>query len=50
MHHVDGKEVTLKLHRMLHVPEMSVNLLSVKDVTDRGFRFYVYRELLPDPN
>ena len=34
----DGKEVTLKLHRTLHVPEMSVNLLSVKDVTDRGFR------------
>ena len=34
----DGKEVTLKLHRALHVPELSVNLLSVKDVTDRGFR------------
>ena len=30
--------MTLKLHRVLHVPEMSVNLLSVKDVTDRGFR------------
>ena len=38
VHHADGKEVTLKLHRVLHVPEMSVNLLSVKDVTDRGFR------------
>ena len=38
MHRADGKEVTLKLHRVLHVPEMSVNLLSVKDVTDRGFR------------
>ena len=38
VHRADGKEVTLKLHRVLHVPEMSVNLLSVKDVTDRGFR------------
>ena len=38
VHCADGKEVTLKLHRVLHVPEMSVNLLSVKDVTDQGFR------------
>ena len=38
VHRADGNEVTLKLHRMLHVPEMSVNLLSVKNVTDRGFR------------
>ena len=38
VHRADGREVTLKLHCVLHVPEMSVNLLSVKDVTDRGFR------------
>ena len=37
VHRSDGREVTLKLHRVLHVPEMYVNLLSVKDVTDRGF-------------
>ena len=32
------KEVTLTLTEILHVPEMSCNLLSVRSITDKGYR------------
>ena len=37
VYHGDGKLHTLSMINVLHVPELSCNLMSVRQITDRGF-------------
>ena len=37
VYHDDSKNITLLLNRVLHVPEMLCNLLSVRGITEKGF-------------